>query len=81
MFSVIDENGDGGISLEELTKHLLKSGYNEAAVQKVFDKLDTDKSGELSRDELRSGFLQYTPLREAPGTTLPVPCLSKGETA
>merc|ERR1719440_527135 len=67
VFSVIDVNGDGSVSMDELTSHLMKSGYNEAAVQKVFEKLDTDKDGELSKEELRAGFLQYSPLREAPG--------------
>ena len=94
MFAVIDENGDGSISLPELKyttrlepqtsrlqtglpltraslaldrKHLLKSGYNEMAVEKVFAKLDTDGDGEITPEELRQGFLQYTPLRSAPG--------------
>ena len=67
VFSVIDENGDGSISLPELKKHLLKSGYNEVAVEKVFAKLDIDGDGEITPEELRQGFLQYTPLRSAPG--------------
>jgi len=94
VFAVIDENGDGSISLPELKyatrlepqtsrlqtglpltraslaldrKHLLKSGYNEMAVEKVFAKLDTDGDGEITPEELRQGFLQYTPLRSAPG--------------
>jgi hypothetical protein len=48
-------------------KHLLKSGYNEVAVEKVFAKLDIDGDGEITPEELRQGFLQYTPLRSAPG--------------
>lgn len=67
VFAVIDENGDGSISLPELKKHLLKSGYNEIAVEKVFAKLDSDADGEITPEELRQGFLQYTPLRSAPG--------------
>tara|TARA_B100000767_G_scaffold238522_1_gene233303 strand:+ start:154 stop:321 length:168 start_codon:yes stop_codon:yes gene_type:complete len=37
------------------------------AVEKVFAKLDTDGDGEITPEELRQGFLQYTPLRSAPG--------------
>merc|ERR1712106_828976 len=33
----------------------------------VFAKLDTDGDGEITPEELRQGFLQYTPLRSAPG--------------
>jgi len=67
VFTVIDENGDGSISRAELLAHLTKSGYTEKAADLIFDKLDTDKSEEISKEELRAGFLQYTPLREAPG--------------
>merc|ERR1719149_333003 len=67
VFSVIDENGDGGISRVELMQHLTKAGYKTEAVNMLFDKLDTNKDDELSREELRAGFLQYTPLRSAPG--------------
>jgi Ca2+-binding EF-hand superfamily protein len=67
IFAIIDENGDGAISRAELLKHLTKAGYTEQAVNMLFDKLDTDKSEAISIDELRAGFLQYTPLRSAPG--------------
>jgi Ca2+-binding EF-hand superfamily protein len=67
VFFVIDENGDGSISREELMAHLTKAGYTEQAVNTVFDKLDGDDDGTISRNELREGFLKYTPLREAPG--------------
>lgn len=67
VFNVIDVDGNGSISEEELVTHLVSAGYKAEAVAKIFEKLDTDKSGELSRDELRAGFLNYTPLRKAPG--------------
>lgn len=67
VFSIIDVDGDGTISLNELMRHLTKAGYNVAAVTKVFSKLDADGDGSLTKDELREGFLQYSPLREAPG--------------
>lgn len=47
--------------------HLSKAGYSEKAIELVFTKLDIDTDGTITRDELRAGFLKYTPLREAPG--------------
>jgi Ca2+-binding EF-hand superfamily protein len=67
VFAIIDVNGDGGISREELMSHLTKAGYNEKAVGVLFDKLDTNKDDEISKEELTAGFLKYTPLRSAPG--------------
>ena len=67
VFAVIDVNGDGSIDRAELMAHLTKAGYAEAAVHMLFDKLDADKSESIERDELRAGFLKYTPLRTAPG--------------
>ena len=67
VFSIIDENGDGAISRAELMEHLMKAGYKETAVNVLFEKLDTDKSESISKDELRAGFKLYTPLRSAPG--------------
>ena len=40
VFAVIDKNGDGSVSRAEMTEHLLKAGYNEAAVEVIFAKLD-----------------------------------------
>jgi len=67
IFTIIDENGDGSISRTELTKHFLKAGYNQQAVDMVFAKLDIDGDEEITREELKRGLLRYTPLREAPG--------------
>ena len=53
VFNVIDVDGDGTVTLTEITDHLEKSGYKPDAVAKIFEKLDTDKSGCISRDELR----------------------------
>jgi len=36
-------------------------------VSNIFQKLDTNKDGSLSEEELFNGLKQYTPLREAPG--------------
>jgi len=67
VFSVIDVDGNGSISADELTDHLVDCGYKSEAVKKIFSTLDTDGDGALSRDELRAGMVSYTPLRKAPG--------------
>jgi len=67
IFAIIDIDGDGTISEAELVAHLTGAGYTEVAVSKIFEKLDTNQDGVLSRDELRAGFVQYSPLRSAPG--------------
>jgi Ca2+-binding EF-hand superfamily protein len=67
IFSVIDIDGDGTITLEELSSHLTKSGYADDVVEKIFSKFDINKDGGVSRDEFRAGLLQFSPLRSAPG--------------
>jgi len=67
VFNVIDVDGDGSVSREELTEHLVGAGYTESAVSAIFSKLDSNADGVLSREELRAGFLNYSPLRTAPG--------------
>jgi hypothetical protein len=67
VFNVIDSDGDGSVSREELTNHLVSAGYTESAVNAIFSKLDSNADGVLSRDELRAGFVNYSPLRTAPG--------------
>jgi Ca2+-binding EF-hand superfamily protein len=67
IFSVIDIDGDGTITLEELSNHMTKSGYANNVVEKIFSKFDINKDGGVSRDEFRAGLLQFSPLRSAPG--------------
>jgi Ca2+-binding EF-hand superfamily protein len=67
IFSVIDNNGDGSLSLEELTNHMRQAGYADDAVRKIFRNLDKNNDGGVSREEFRAGLVQYSPLRSAPG--------------
>eukprot|EP00322_Chrysochromulina_rotalis_P015967 CAMPEP_0115845696 /NCGR_PEP_ID=MMETSP0287-20121206/9488_1 /TAXON_ID=412157 /ORGANISM="Chrysochromulina rotalis, Strain UIO044" /LENGTH=208 /DNA_ID=CAMNT_0003299483 /DNA_START=135 /DNA_END=761 /DNA_ORIENTATION=- len=67
VFAVIDVDGDGGITRDELSDHLTSAGYAQTAVDSLFDKLDTNEDGQISKEELREGFLKFSPLRSAPG--------------
>ncbi|EOD20354.1 hypothetical protein EMIHUDRAFT_207498 [Emiliania huxleyi CCMP1516] len=68
IFAVLDRNGDGEISEEELRSHLLAAGYSEAAVAELYQMLDANpRDGAVSRDELRESFVRYPPLLKAPG--------------
>lgn len=66
IFSVIDDDGDGSITLKEMTAHMTKSGYAEEAVAKIFGKLDINSDGSVSKEEFRAGLVRYSPLRSAP---------------
>lgn len=59
VFEVLDTNGDGKISLEELESHLFGSGYSKAAITSMFETLDANSDGGISREELRTGFGRY----------------------
>ena len=53
MFSRIDQDGSGGVSLSEMQSH--RSG----ATQEDFAKLDTDGNGQLSQEELKAGHKKH----------------------
>jgi len=66
LFDAADLNGDNAIDLEELQKVLLARGrYTEDAVACIYRSLDADGNGEIERDELREGFLNFSRLRKA----------------
>lgn len=58
-FDAVDTNGDGAVSPQEMRKHVSSIGYEPAAAERFFALLDADKSGEVSRDEVREAFLRY----------------------
>ena len=45
IFTAIDKNGDGHLSLEEVKEGMTKIGLNGQQVEDLFSKMDTDKSG------------------------------------
>jgi len=66
LFNVLDRNGDEAISKEELAAHLLLARYSEEAIQAIFDLLDVNQDGQVSRNELRQAFVRHPSLRGAP---------------
>jgi len=58
-FSAIDENGDGEIEFDELEAHLSGMGFTAGAIEHIFDLLDVNKDGGISRAELRQSFVKY----------------------
>lgn len=67
IFSIIDVDGNNALSKEELSTHLIKAGYPETTVSQIFQKMDVNKDGEISRDEFGKGMMQLKALQTAPG--------------
>jgi calcium-dependent protein kinase len=45
VFTAIDKNGDGHLSLEEMIEGMSKVGFDKKQVEDLFKEIDTDKSG------------------------------------
>jgi len=58
-FAAIDVDGNGEISFGELEAHLEDLGFNAGAIDHIFDLLDVNKDGEISKLELRQSFVKY----------------------
>ena len=58
VYNVIDIDGDGEITRDELSAHLLSCGYTPAAVDAVFGALDTNADAAISRVEFATAFIK-----------------------
>ena len=58
-FDKIDDDQNGLISFIELSDHLNGLGYTPGGVDHIFDLLDVNRDGEISRAELRASFVRY----------------------
>jgi len=67
IFSIIDKDGNGYLTLEELTSHLKPAGYTEQVIQTIFTKIDYNKDGQISRQEFQGGMVLFAALQSAPG--------------
>ena len=60
LFAAVDEDGNGAIDFEELRQHLETRGYVKSTqADHVFDLLDVNRDGEISRQELRESFSKF----------------------
>lgn len=57
IFQLVDTDGSGTISLDELTTHLVAKGYAPNEVAELFRRMDTDQNQEICRDEFRRAML------------------------
>lgn len=67
IFNIIDVDGNGFISRKELIDHLLDAGYTEDVTKRIFNKMDTNNDGEISKEEFQKGLVLFAALRSAPG--------------
>lgn len=58
IFGVIDVDGSGYLSIEELRKFFVKSPLDPLKIDEMLKRMDADGSGEISRDEWRKGFFE-----------------------
>ncbi|CAL6071211.1 Conserved_hypothetical protein [Hexamita inflata] len=56
LFKQMDANGDGSLSLQEITQGLAKAGITVDAgkIQATFEAADTDKNGSIDPEEFVS---------------------------
>jgi Ca2+-binding EF-hand superfamily protein len=67
IFTIIDVDGSGTISREELTDHLSVAGYTKKVINKIYDKMDYNKDNQISKEEFRGAMFLFTALQSAPG--------------
>ena len=67
IFSIIDKDGNGYLTRDELTSHLTPAGYTEQVINTIFTKMDMNKDGQISRQEFQGGMVMFAALQSAPG--------------
>ncbi|MBU6429295.1 MAG: EF-hand domain-containing protein [Cyanobacteria bacterium REEB65] len=65
IFSRLDSNGDGKLSLAEFTAGFAMSNLTDAQIQALFTKLDSNQDGYLEPNELLSPVLQANAASQA----------------
>jgi len=58
-FKRLDLDASGTISTDELRQHLLAQGVDTASIEALIDKIDEDKSGDITKDEFTAGFADF----------------------
>merc|ERR1719235_1806200 len=58
-FKVLDTNGDGGLSIDEMQKYFssaLPGGYDATVVNSIHKAFDSNKDGQVSKTEMAAGM-------------------------
>jgi len=58
-FKRLDVHKSGTMSVEELRQHLEAQGVEAEAITAIVDRLDADKSGEITQSEFTAGFSDF----------------------
>merc|ERR1712113_62113 len=67
VFDMLDEDGSGVVSQEEMSSRLLACDYSQERIDNIFGKIDVDGSKEIDLSEWQSAYIKYPSLRTAPG--------------
>ncbi len=75
LYEIVDRDGDGRISEEELILNYRASGQEESAARAAFAKLDRDGDGMISKDEMMANTVElyYSEDPDAPGNWIALP--------
>ena len=68
IFAMIDRDGNGVIDSSELLMHLLVAGQEPDTIAELFEGLDTDADGVISKDEFSVGFERFLGVASTPPT-------------
>merc|ERR1719235_2776964 len=78
-FKVLDGNGDGGLSSDELQKYFtsaLPGGYDATVVNAIHDAFDSNKDGQVSESEMAAGMAGFGGPKPAASFLQAMICLS-----
>ena len=64
VFSLIDSDGSGTISREELERAITQKNIDKSVVQKLFDVFDQNEDGQISREEAYAKVFAKDPYDE-----------------
>lgn len=73
VFNSADQNGDGGISKDELTALMSDSSQSATDIAETFDALDTNQDGSISKSESDAAVDKAGQQRKAQGPPPPPP--------
>lgn len=58
-FKRLDTDASGSLSVDELRAHLKEQGVDSRSIEAMINKMDTDRSGDISHSEFTAGFSDF----------------------